>query len=695
MSENPDHLANRALVPPLDSPAREEARHLGEALLTQDGRITDTPQAKTIAIEELARRLRAPTPALILASMGLVVGSDMDAHRGSSQHVLVPHHAGYPSMGVDLRHIDDLDSTDPRRWPTGTVRMDTPQAEALIRQVAVSELMGAWSYGSNNNVRVLALQQAAQEEFGITDALDWHLAPRTRAAVDIELDYNRNALRAFLRTQHDMTQEVLAARGITEVIGYRALSWPEGAEQPLWASADHIGTIVEARSRPLASWSADRQIVADWLEQRSGPGVIVAARQPAQTLLSLPSTGMGFFDQKEWVAMPGDHRVTLDGIVSHSTPAPDLTRTAAAAVSLGAPALQSSTDPDALPSSATTAAGAADRWRPPSFTGTLDPANPLDAQIMRILAKEEDPTPWWPQDDSGYAIAQRDLDFLGITPIQLKWFVTGEAPLGMTPQHHAQFGTEMLTALEHDGIDPAGVDIRLKGSGSGFFSGLHKTLPREEGLTGNLPALQRLHEWFQGDPHRPVRRPFDSMWKLGLDAEPSDFDLDINSTSIVWAAREHWRANHADRYPGDFMGGHGYLDKATLLSTLPALAHWARSWENRLGRPLSLGAFESSGPFDNTQLGRPLSSHFQETDWIIHNPARPEAWRTPRSHVTPPEPEGPAPAPRSRPSAAAARSRSTTVRKPAPGQKRPTQGTEQPSHLRRRPGPEQGRGPNK
>ncbi|MFD3717002.1 hypothetical protein [Streptomyces sp. NPDC058674] len=37
---------------------------------------------------------------------------------------------------------------------------------------------------------------------------------------------------------------------------------------------------VEACQRPLASWSADRQIVADWLEQRGGSGVVLAGRKP-------------------------------------------------------------------------------------------------------------------------------------------------------------------------------------------------------------------------------------------------------------------------------------------------------------------------------------------------------------------------------------------------------------------------------
>ncbi|MFB7239380.1 hypothetical protein ACFCXK_31950 [Streptomyces sp. NPDC056269] len=266
--------------------------------------------------------------------------------------------------------------------------------------------------------------------------------------------------------------------------------------------------------------------------------------------------------------------------------------------------------------------------------------------------------------------------------------------MGMTPTLYQQFGTEMLEAFTRDGIDPSQVDIRLKGTGAGFFSGLHKTLPLQESLTDRPEAARRMNEWFGDSRERPVRRPYDAMWRLGLESEPSDFDLDINSTAIVRAAREHWKTTHPDRYPGDFMGGHGYLDKQALAGTLPALAAWSKKWEEELGRPISLGVFESSGPFDATVLGRALSSHFKENDWVIHRPDRPMAWQTPKSRV--PEPPTAGTADRPRPSAAAARSRSTTsTRKPNQPKRDPAKdpgSKQQPPQHRRPDGPETGRG---
>ncbi|MEU6759781.1 NUDIX domain-containing protein [Streptomyces sp. NPDC046685] len=616
----PDAGRRHDRLPPVGSQERADYQRIGEELLTDDGRIADTPQAKTIAIQALAERMRSTTPELVLAAMGLHVGNDMADHLGDGRYVLVPHNERYPSMGAAVMGVDELDPADPRHAADRVVPMDAPEADTLIRMIAVSELMGSWSYGSNNNVRVLALQEAAREEFGLTEVLEWRMDRPTASAVALELDYNRDALREFLRTQYEMTQEALAARGITEVLSYRALSWPAGAGQPSWADLD-VGDTFEARQRPLASWSADRQIVADWLEQRGGSGVVLADRKPAADILSLPMTGMGYFAQKEWVTLPGDGLVTLDGVFDAGAPAPAVEQTAASSVALGTPALDDAVESPvegALHGPVPAADVPRDRWSPLTITAELDPSNALDRRIAQILEGQQELPSWWPRDDSGYAITQRDLDFLGIKPVQVKWLLTGEAPMGMTPKLYQDFRTQMLEALERDGIEASKVDVRLKGTGAGFFSGIHKSLPQEEDLADRPEAAQRLREWFGDDEDRPVRRPYDGMWRMGLEPEPSDFDLDINSTEIVRAAREHWNAHHSDRYPGDFMGGHGYLSKRAVAGALPALTEWAATWEGTLGRPISLGVFESSGPFDATQLGRSLSSHFRATDWIIH-----------------------------------------------------------------------------
>ncbi|WP_395294672.1 NUDIX domain-containing protein [Kitasatospora hibisci] len=341
---------HHSLAPELGSPERTDQQRISEALLTDDGRITHTPQAKTIAIQALAERMQSPTPELVLAAFGLGVGTDMGHRLGDGRYVLEPHNEQYPSMGADIFHIDELDQADPRHAPNRVVRMDDPRAETLVRWIAVSELMGSWSYGSNNNVRVLALQEAAKEEFGLTQVLEWRMDPKTRFAVDLELDYNRNALRDFLRIQYQLTQELLASRGITELISYRALAWQGGSERPDWFGLN-VGNTFEARQRPLASWSSDRQIVSDWLEQRGGGhAVILVDRKPARDILSIPMTGSARSCSPVW------RKPTLSSCRSSRTPMPRASSGTSARPPTPAPRSSAPGPPNATSVPATSAA---------------------------------------------------------------------------------------------------------------------------------------------------------------------------------------------------------------------------------------------------------------------------------------------------------------------------------------------------
>lgn len=127
-------------------------QHLGEALLTDDGQITQARQAKTFAVEALAARMRSSTLELVLAATGLNVGSDMAGRLGDSRYVLVPHLDRDRSMGADLLHVDELSSEQYRLRAHGAVRMDTEDAEHLVRTIATSELLDAWSYGSSTTL---------------------------------------------------------------------------------------------------------------------------------------------------------------------------------------------------------------------------------------------------------------------------------------------------------------------------------------------------------------------------------------------------------------------------------------------------------------------------------------------------------------------------------------------------------------
>lgn len=555
---------------------------------------SDPREAKAAAVEELAARMQSSTLELVLAATGLNVGSDLAGRIGDSQYVLIARDASFPSFGADLLHIDELSSERYRSSAGRAVRMDAGAAEHLVRTIAISELLDAWSYNTSGNARVLALQEIAREEFGLGGPVA-ELEASMQWKVNRELRYNRDALTDLIRTQYALTQEVLLARGISDVVSYRAYVWPAEAERPQWVGK---GNLVEVPQQPLTCWSPDRQVIADWLKERTDQGVILAARHSAEEIASLPVTGMGFHDPRRFVRLAGDRRAVVDSEVSGPRNTERARPKKSARGSDGA---------------------AAPTWQPRVLPALVSTPDALDVRIGRILDAAEEPPDWWIRDDSGYAVVRRDLEFLRIEPQQLRWMLTGESPVGLTPQLYQQFAGTLGDALQQDGISAAQVDVRLKGTAAGFFSGLHKTLPTEAQIAEKPEALDRMRRWFGDDGNRPLRRPYDAMYRLGLEAEPSDFDLDINSTTAVRSARSSWHERYGDRFPGDFMSGHGYLDKQAVRAALPHLTDWAKSWEDALGRPVSLGVFESTGPFDEAALGRKLSAHFKDSDWIIHS----------------------------------------------------------------------------
>ena len=203
--------------------------------------------------------------------------------------------------------------------------------------------------------------------------------------------------------------------------------------------------------------------------------------------------------------------------------------------------------------------------------------------------------------------------------------VTNESPLGMTPELFQRFRKELVEACARDGARPSELDIRLKGSAADFFSGPHKRMSTEAELDGYPKAQESMRSWQGESGELPMRWPFDSKFNMGLPEsdgkpEPSDFDLNISSDALVEKAAERFSRDNPERYQGDFMGGHGYLDKESVKSALPNVSVWADKWEHLLGRPMSLGVFQSSGPTNTAKLGGPVSVHFRRSDFMIHNP---------------------------------------------------------------------------
>jgi hypothetical protein len=223
-----------------------------------------------------------------------------------------------------------------------------------------------------------------------------------------------------------------------------------------------------------------------------------------------------------------------------------------------------------------------------------------------------------PSDDSGYRIHPRDCEFLGISPEQVESWAYREAPLGMTPAEFRDFSNSLYNALAREGPSPNDLDLRLQGSSARFFSGEHKSLPVESELVDSPKAQLLMNDWFGEDANRPLRRPFDSMHRLSLDDEPSDYDIQISSDSMVAACRQRWEANGSQ---GNLVHPkYGFISKEVFKAMFPALWEWADRWTEQTGRPVVPALFPSSGPPDTTSAG--VSSHFRESDWHIHPEGR-------------------------------------------------------------------------
>lgn len=238
-----------------------------------------------------------------------------------------------------------------------------------------------------------------------------------------------------------------------------------------------------------------------------------------------------------------------------------------------------------------------------SDVDAIDPSNLTYADVSHLL----------PADDSGYRITADDCRFLDISPREIADWDARTAPLGLTPDQFAEFKATLSDALRLDGIDPEQVDVRLQGSSANFFSGAHKELPTAEQIT-DPEALRRYREWRGDAPTHPLRRPFDSMYKLGLDPEPSDYDVQISSDAIVARADEARQRSQTDGPL--FHPKYGFVDKYLVGDACPNLIEWAKQQSQALGRSVVPAVFSGTGPPDNSGTGR-VSAHFRDSDWMI------------------------------------------------------------------------------
>jgi uncharacterized protein YukE len=284
---------------------------LTDDIVTSHGEVTVPEVAKTGVITSVTDRLDVPLDRLVAAGAAPHVDPALVSRLGDGDYVIALRNPSYPSMGGELLHRGALDPANPLHGPEHLVAMDAPGTERLVREMAVSELIQSWAHTSNGtNPRSLAIQEAARAEFGLGGVLDWPMSDSLRARVAQEVADHGDVHRQLLGAQFERTQQELRRQGINDLVLYRAYSWPDG-DAPAWAAHPQGSTIEMPLQRPLSSWTGERQIAEQWASG-SAPGVVLAARFPAEAILAYPQTGIGCLWQREFVVLAGPGSATLD-----------------------------------------------------------------------------------------------------------------------------------------------------------------------------------------------------------------------------------------------------------------------------------------------------------------------------------------------------------------------------------------------
>jgi hypothetical protein len=179
-------------------------------------------------------------------------------------------------------------------WSSGTTatenaRLRTWRATLLATLAAAFQSSDGMRYATG-----LALHVAAAEEFNLSRVV--HAAdPKALADGRQLVASHGKVLRRYLRQQYQLTQSLLA--GIERVVAYRGVIAPR-----------RVGTrplTIDPELNPLNSFSLKAKFARTFPQQRPPrPGecyVVYASDVPVERILSVPTTGIGSYWERELV----------------------------------------------------------------------------------------------------------------------------------------------------------------------------------------------------------------------------------------------------------------------------------------------------------------------------------------------------------------------------------------------------------
>ncbi len=204
-----------------------------------------------------------------------------------------------------------------------------------------------------------------------------------------------------------------------------------------------------------------------------------------------------------------------------------------------------------------------------------------------------------------------------------------KVPLGMTAQEFDQFCGTLGWAARLDEIED--LDVRLQGSAARFFAGRHKQMAyvSEEIVTDFLAEWERYPElvelqqikvrmasvWADSGA-RPLRRPFDAYYKLGISNVPSDYDVQISSDSLAARARARIEPLGLPEVFDIRHPSYRFIEKSLIYKVAPHLEIWRAVQTDLLHRRVTIAAFAGTGP-ERVEDSTWMSNHHQPGDWVL------------------------------------------------------------------------------
>jgi hypothetical protein len=176
---------------------------------------------------------------------------------------------------------------------------NSPEGEQIARQAGVNGLVGHWAATSNGDATALAMQNAAEDTFGIKGATTWD---NPKSADDLakadELGSKYGTVYSdVLNAQYDATQEQFKADGVKSMDLYRGV---ETKYNSIVGPGDDPSSM-EIASRPMSSWSVNPAVATGFANTNGG--TIIQASVPVENIFSTPMTGSGTLTESEVIVL--------------------------------------------------------------------------------------------------------------------------------------------------------------------------------------------------------------------------------------------------------------------------------------------------------------------------------------------------------------------------------------------------------